>query len=56
MPMSEEEQTRRYKEFAEGLLSGSQIQASLEMIKGLETLEDVDDLMKILTFCDKGPV
>ena len=50
MPLTRDEQIERYAGFAGPLLSDSQVEQSVKFLLDLEQLDDVKELMNILTF------
>jgi 2-methylcitrate dehydratase PrpD len=46
--MSESELTAKYRECAEGVISREQIDRSLDMLRSLEKLGDIGDLMNVI--------
>ena len=50
LPLTREEQIERYARLAEPLLSDSQIEQSVKFLMGLDQLDDVREMMNILTF------
>ncbi len=50
LPMSREEQIERYREFASPFLTSVQIQRSANLILNLDGLEDITELMNMVTF------
>ncbi len=56
LPLMREEQIKRYHGFAQSFLSDSQIEQSIKFILSMEELEDILELMKIVTFGLKTPL
>ncbi len=50
MPMSREEQTERYREFAKPFLSSAQIDRSAMLILNLDELKEITELMDLVTY------
>ena len=50
MPLNRDEQVERYAGFADSLLSDAQVEQTVQFILNLEELDDVRELMNILTF------
>lgn len=50
MPLSKEELVTRYKNCAQGILASDQMQRSIDLVFNLENLENVLELMELVTF------